>query len=286
MAYSRNPSDLFESEDGNRFTPPMNRCGVGHDGRQPVHYTNVRLRLGSDDSALVSGDALPFVNVHWRTGELSVYATLDDYSCGVPCLQMTIRPPTQAWPSAVYAYEVEQFVRRGHSLSDPECQCAHGMPAIRTDQLGISPSEHRTGACALPAAKRHNMEQVSAELALGSPLSFVDDSGSALLELISIFLSSDRTHVQRVRILDASTLVAEAKRVWPRPIRPPSPSSSYIGLARDVENLRKKLIIRVISKGVVGDGDLFFYEPTPHNHMAVDADVRELWNSVTARRDV
>jgi hypothetical protein len=185
MAYSRDPNDLFISACDAPHPPPMNGR------RQPVRYAAVRLRVGVGNG-LEEGDLLPFVDVNWPTGELSVYADLEDSLCGVSSAQTAHRPTTTPWPSSTYAYEAEQFVRRGHSLAHAECRCDHGMPPVRSDQLGISPSSARTGGCTLAVASSASVEELCGELCVESALTYVDASGAPLAPLLARFLLPDQ----------------------------------------------------------------------------------------------
>ena len=200
----------------------------------------------------------------------------DDYQCGVPCRQGLLRPPSVTWDVSIYASETEQFVRRGHSLAHPDCRCLHALPPVRSQQLGISPSSRRSGGCALPRAPAMTLQALALELALENPLSYVDPLGAPLAPLLARFVMPDGRHVSAPRIGCVVDLLVEARRVWPRPIRLPLVSESYVGIGRDIRRLVEQNVVRVVA----GEGcDLVFCAPPEREHPRADADVRAMWHA-------
>jgi hypothetical protein len=120
------------------------------------------------------------------------------------------------------------------------------------------------------------LQALALELALENPLSYVDPLGAPLAPLLARFVMPDGRHVSAPRIGCVVDLLVEARRVWPRPIRLPLVSESYVGIGRDIRRLVEQNVVRVVA----GEGcDLVFCAPPEREHPRADADVRAMWHA-------
>ena len=96
--------------------------------------------------------------------EVLIYDDDDDAFAHSPSVALLIRPPSTALPSRAYAAEAVMYILRGHSITEPSCQCAHGLSDARARQLGVTPDAMRGPHCSLPRHPSVSLMSLEREL--------------------------------------------------------------------------------------------------------------------------
>ena len=288
--YCRTPANVFAAAGAHLWLPPMNaNAQLGHSGRQPVRYTDVRTLIRSVDGALPAGSALPVVDMDWRTGEAAIYEDIEDASNGLVFARTKFRSWSSPRSSVEYAEEIGCLLQRGHSLAEATCDCFHHLEPDRCLELGIR--YDRKGQCPASASRDPNAmwscERIAAELAVEDLLDCPCSDGVMLMDFLrehserfnirmhGSFLASGHS---AMHIRGPDELLSIANKAWPLPVSLPDPRDSYDGVERDAQAMAAQGELRLFpgrSKGAVTVfGELFCAD-----NLKVDADVRALWHT-------
>jgi len=161
-AYSRDPARLFADQTLAGSSRQL----------QPVTYRNVTL------NAVCYHET----RVNWHTGELFCYADADDAMNGVPLLQSVFCLATEPRSQDEYVRETFEFMQRGHSMLEPQCNCR----VARHVELGVT---RTSGNCMLPKNReRRSFGEIARELCIQElEMSLLD----ALVRLAGMVVTDD-----------------------------------------------------------------------------------------------
>mmetsp|Transcript_2195 Transcript_2195/g.6681 ORF Transcript_2195/g.6681 Transcript_2195/m.6681 type:complete len:404 (-) Transcript_2195:194-1405(-) len=306
--YTRDPAALFsffEITDYKIFPAPMNKSNY-HDGRQPVRYKKVSLtrKVGDHNEKTKFDIAL----VDWLNGQLQLYRTENDYRNQMAAFNKSYRIPDtkqKAWSNESYLREVIEFLRRGHSLLDPECRCVHTYDEKRAKELGISlprfrmgdaedKESFRDGKCTLSRVRKEcTSQEISNEICVGDLHSIVDPEGRALFDtlrnnkFISCELSESGEYVWSYKaMLELSNRqnLLEVILNTPCGMKEPSENDAYNGVEGDVKSLKESHEIYAIQNAESRNTLLF----PRHKHLEiqVDDDIKKLWEENEPRNQL
>jgi hypothetical protein len=156
-----------------------------------------------------------------------IYDDDDDAFAHSPSVALHLRPPSAALPSREYAAEAVMYILRGHSITEPNCQCAHGLSDARARQLGVTPDAMRGPHCSLQRHPSVSLLSLERELALSSPIDYVDATHTRLFALLAPYHDGAQTlRVPRLRNQD--DLWRSMCDNAPLPLRLPAPEDSYL----------------------------------------------------------
>ena len=288
MSYSRIPSLVFaahgKESDIALQLPPMH-------SRQPVRYHQVRTLLQSTDGSLPTGSILPVVDMDWRTGRVVVYEDEDDALNGIVCVQSSFRCWCKPRECDEYADEIETLMDRGHSLTEPLCDCLHNLSAERALELGIQ--FKRRGHCQISVVAEHtitwNCETIAQVIGIEDLHTFICADGLQLMKVLNFRSTMEglRMHcVENDKIIFSSAnstlyidcpekLVKIADKAWPRSVILPTSDVSYAGIQRDSQMLASRGEIRLISGK---EGTMCVFAMGPSKQKKVDEDIRAMWH--------
>ena len=114
---------------------------------QPVLYRKPQLVVAL--APFEAGAVVEQASIHWHTGLVRLFETVEDVLCGVPSHESVysfVAPFTR--PVASYAEELEQLLMRGHGVHLLRCCCAHSLSDERCVELGVHTEGH--GGCPWP----------------------------------------------------------------------------------------------------------------------------------------
>lgn len=265
--YSRRPALLFESVCVLHDAPLNEDFERGHSGVQPVRYYDIRLKVDLDDGVLTTGDHIGVADVDWLSGTICTYCDDDDAAANVFACETQFKIGCAGLSSSVYAEEIASYVRRGHSITEPNCTCRHGLSATRALDLGVK--SHRTGYCHCVRTTT-TAGTIAREIAVEDYMNYVDEMGVCLGPLLDTIQCPSNC-----RIKSPADLLAQLCKAAPLPLQMPSPSDSYAGIERDSQQLHKNRQIAMLPSMHDGRWSLFHIDDMG---MHVDADVKKLWH--------
>ena len=183
--YSRSPSALFQAHLHDALfqaqlhdAPLNNDVARGHSGVQPVRYRDVVISIDTD--TLVAGSRLQVADVDWSACVIRTFIDDDDADSNIVLCESTFRLHCAGLASAEYAEEIQAFIRRGHSLTEPKCSCYHGLTVERAMQLGVS-AERDGSSCPCHRVASITPAMISREIAVDNYVDYVDAAGVSLV---------------------------------------------------------------------------------------------------------
>ena len=113
---------------------PLNACR-GYDAKEPVEYGNYDPVPGSPGEEVIlmtkigefeKGHKFAHARVNYRTGMVQLFEFADNVRQSEACFNGEFRVPAKTtYHNKQYARDVVDFLRRGHSLLNPQCRCKH-----------------------------------------------------------------------------------------------------------------------------------------------------------------
>ena len=274
--YSRSPSALFQAHLHDALfqaqlhdAPLNNDVARGHSGVQPVRYRDVVISIDTD--TLVAGSRLQVADVDWSACVIRTFIDDDDADSNIVLCESTFRLHCAGLASAEYAEEIQAFIRRGHSLTEPKCSCYHGLTVERAMQLGVS-AERDGSSCPCHRVASITPAMISREIAVDNYVDYVDAAGVSLQSL----MGTKSYETASSRITTPAVLLCQLREIWPFPLLMPSPNNSYAGIERDARKLQSKGQIAMLPSIHDGQWSLFFVDDMG---MRVDQDVKQTWFS-------
>ena len=272
-AYSRQPSKLMGGGEG----------AAKH--AQPVSYRRARL-ISQPDRVYFE------TRVHWHTGDVVCFLDADDAMNNVPVAQFNMMKDTPELMKVApqtcdqYVLEVFMFLRRGHSMLHPDCQCDHGLSFERALELGVG--RPRQKGCLVPRDKtRKSLQDIALELNVQPDLAGLVQVTptrrmpllTALVQLAGMVLTPPhKLHSPLCCVppclTHADDIINAARIMAPLPF-----SVAGENALRLLRLLQHDARVFILAGG--GEHHVFWNEPAAVE--VADADIRDLWH--TAKKE-
>lgn len=309
MAYSRDPALLFQSPPCG-FSPPLNFESNLYNGSQPVSYEKQTLLMPLGCHKDV-GDRVEAVVVDWIQGHVKIFHNTEEAMNGIgaKCIEK-FRIPASPASTEEYIQETLGLLRRGHSLTHPQCTCLHEIGVERCKTLGISHpnSEYNRRRQDLPCSlsrrpREFSSREVSKELGIEDVVLFQvlpknnGLHGNLLLPILSRFCNLRMDGMSlffsykdfAFGALHARQDLIQHLSCNPFPLT--FPCHPYPEFARDVNELEAAGLVHVLARHDQGNGShkkqeteitLFYFNPR-WNLQPVDSHVAALWHGIDGK---
>mmetsp|Transcript_13423 Transcript_13423/g.32375 ORF Transcript_13423/g.32375 Transcript_13423/m.32375 type:complete len:408 (+) Transcript_13423:201-1424(+) len=295
--FSRDPANFFRASDGTvkTFPAPMNHNAHSHTGIQPVKYSKVTLMR--DLGGFKTNTTFEVAQVNWFTGLIKLFASENDALMGNAAFEdVVFNKATTKYANMFYIREILEYLQRGHSLLEPNCQCIHKCGEERAKELGITlpkarksitdPFSTRDGECKLPRARTaRTAVELAHELAVGDLYAVEDIKGGRLVDDIAKnpkILVTEQEGGGQLFAFKATFDAVSSKQellqlvnISPLGLKEPTEKDTYNGVQQDVAALFEEGAIYKITNP---DGKTSVLFPRLKSHECkVDSDIRQLW---------
>lgn len=295
MSYSRDPSKLFEPP-ACGFPPPLNFENNIHNGKQPIRYERQKLRMQMGNFGK-PGEYIRVVDINWINGQAIFYQNVEEALNGISsgCIKK-FRILTEA-PAMIQEYiqETLALLKRGHSLTHPQCSCYHTMCPERCQTLGISHprSEYNTRRECVPCPltrrpREFTSQEVSDELGIEDVLSFeLSDAVGKKMPLLHILSKFCHLRMEGAAILFScldfdfaplQDMHGLLRKLSSNPLPQVIHLQSYAKVKKDVAHLVESGTVHALQPRS-DEITLFYFNPR-WDIGPIDKDVVALWHSV------
>jgi hypothetical protein len=295
FAYTRDPLHLFSVADDSLFAPPLNFENIIYNGIQPVRYERQKLKI-SLGGFLQKNNTVEVVDIDWLNGTLRCFYNKEEALNGITAFTLE-QFRIHCSPENIYDYIIEtiSFLKRGHSLTHPQCTCQHEIKNSRCKTLGISHiysdynKRRHEIPCYLPRHPREfSAEEISKELAITDVILFK----IGVVELLPIL-----NHHCRIRVHGSMLYFSFQDFIFSpldnredllniissQPLTFTIERDSYSGIYNDVMELKQ--LQRIYILGSI-DNDtkltIFYFNPR-WDFNIVDKDIIDMWHSVNMK---